>query len=374
MNNVSSTRVVKFLSLKPQQAQVQESFERAFSDVLSDSHYILGERVKDFEREFAAYSQTEYCVGVGSGLDALTIALKSLKLATHDEVIVPANTYLATWLAISNSGGVIVPAEPMPDSYNIDSASVQNLITKRTRVILPVHLYGQPCDMTRLSQIAQENEIEIIEDNAQAHGALWNGKKTGSWGKISATSFYPTKNLGALGDGGAITTSDQQLAEFARTFRNYGSEKKNYFETQGINSRLDELQAAFLSVKLRHLDRWNAERRSLASLYNDRLAETPEIKTPFCRTEAHHVYHLYVITAERRDDLKISLAKNGIETMVHYPIPPHQQKAYQNFPFAKRSFPITENLAESVLSLPLWPGMTVSEVDYVCEKINTFYR
>lgn len=374
MNNVSSIRAVKFLSLKPQQELVQDSFEKTFSVVLADSHYILGERVKDFEREFSTYCQTEFCVGVGSGLDALTIALRSLKLDAGDEVIVPANTYMATWLAISNAGATIVPAEPMPDTYNIDPESVQNLITKRTRAILPVHLYGQPCDMTRLSEIALENKIEIIEDNAQAHGGLWNGKKTGSWGKINATSFYPTKNLGALGDGGAITTSDAQLAAFARTFRNYGSEKKNYFEMQGVNSRLDELQAAFLSVKLKHLDRWNTERRSLAEMYNDRLNGIVGIRTPFCRKEAYHVYHLYVIQAERRDDLKVFLAKNGIETMVHYPVPPYQQKAYQNFSFAKGSFPVSEKLARCLLSLPLWPGMTVADVDYVCEKISGFYR
>jgi dTDP-4-amino-4,6-dideoxygalactose transaminase len=370
---VSSTRAVKFLSLKSQQALVRESFERAFSDILAAGQYILGERVKDFEREYATYSQTEFCVGVGSGLDALTVALTSLKLVAGDEVIVPANTYMATWLAISNSGCVVVPAEPRADTYNIDPDCIRDLLTKKTRAILPVHLYGQPCDMTRLSQIAQENKIEIIEDNAQAHGGQWNGKKTGSWGKINATSFYPTKNLGALGDGGAITTSDPQLAEFARMFRNYGSETKNYFQTQGINSRLDEMQAAFLSIKLRHLDQWNAERRSLASLYDERLKGISEIKIPYCRKEAHHVYHLYVIATERRDDLKIFLAKNGIETMVHYPVPPHQQKAYQNFSFNKRSFPITEKLAASVLSLPLWPGMSITDVEYVCEKVKAFY-
>jgi dTDP-4-amino-4,6-dideoxygalactose transaminase len=326
-----------------------------------------------FEQEFAGYCNSEFCVGVASGLDALIISLKALQLKSSDEIIVPANTYIATWLAVSNVGAHVVPVEPDELTYNLNPVKVRHALTKKTRVILPVHLYGQPCDMTALTQIASENQIHIIEDNAQAHGANWGGRKTGGWGKISATSFYPTKNLGALGDGGAITTSDPALAEFARTFRNYGSGSKNYFEMRGMNSRLDELQAAILSVKLKYLDRWNQERRMIAAEYNEQLAGLPHLSIPFVEKEAFHVYHLYVIQAKHRDELKLYLAKNGIETMVHYPVPPNAQQAYADLGFDKQSFPISQKLADAALSLPLWPGMPITEIDYVAEMIKRFY-
>lgn len=362
------------MSLKPQQQLVEDSLKKAFADLLEDCNYILGSRVQTFEHEFANYCQTRFCIGVASGLDALTIALKSLRLERGDEVIVPANTYLATWLAVSNAGLTVIPVEPDADTYNLDPGRVREAITERTRVILPVHLYGQACDMTSLTEIARSANIEIVEDNAQAHGAEWRSRKTGSWGRINATSFYPTKNLGALGDGGAITTSDDELARLVQTYRNYGSDKKNYFEMQGMNSRLDEVQAAFLSLKLRELDRWNQERQSLAALYHERLSATGEIKLPDTAEGASHVFHLYVVKCARRDALKHFLMRHGIETMVHYPVPPHLQKAYQQLNLKKGQFPITEMLADSVLSLPLWPGMSVSDIDYVSEKIVEFYR
>jgi dTDP-4-amino-4,6-dideoxygalactose transaminase len=248
------------------------------------------------------------------------------------------------------------------------------LISKKTKAILPVHLYGQACNMTELERIAGENAVKIIEDNAQAHGGRWKNKKTGSWGVMNATSFYPTKNLGALGDGGAITTNDEQLAEFARTYRNYGSSIKNYADEQGGNSRLDEIQAAFLSIKLNHLDSWNNQRRVLAEKYNDRLKDIKEIAVPWSDANAFHVYHLYVIQAKRRNELQSYLHENGIETMVHYPVPPHLQKAYHKLGFETGKYPITEKLANAVLSLPLWPGIADEEVDYVTEVIRKFYR
>lgn len=369
---MSTERSVKFLSLKPQQDRLRDAFSKTFSEVFQQSQFILGNRVQDFEREFAAYTQTEFCIGVGSGLDALTIALRSLELKRDDEVIVPANTYIATWLAISHCGATIIPAEPNPNTFNLDPERVRELITDRTRVILPVHLYGQPCDMTRLSEIARSRNIDVLEDNAQAHGAAWIGRKTGSWGIVNATSFYPTKNLGALGDGGAITTSDGRLAKFARSFRNYGSAKKNNVEMQGLNSRLDELQAAFLSLKLKHLDEWNEQRRKLADAYNERLDNIAEIQVPYCAPGAYHVYHLYVIQCQQRDDLMTHLLRNGIETMIHYPVAPHQQQAYRHM--VSGNFPITEKLASTVLSLPLWPGMQIDDIDYICEKTTEFYR
>ena len=371
---MNAQKTVKFLSLKHQQKVIRSEVEKAFLTSLDRSFYILGPSLANFESEYAAYSGSRYCVGVGNGLDALTISLRALDLTPNDEVIVPANTYHATWLAVANTGATIIPVEPDEKSYNLDAVKVGNAITKRTKVILPVHLYGQPCNMTELSGLAKEAGVQIIEDNAQAHGARWMDKKTGSWGVINATSFYPTKNLGALGDGGAITTNDESLAEFARTMRNYGSATKNSADRLGINSRLDEIQAAFLSVKLKHLDNWNRERRLIAEKYNDRLRAAGDLQPPFSDPKAYHVYHLYVVRTDRRDELKTFLSDRGIETMIHYPKPPHLQKAYHHLGFRKGSFPIAEALADSVLSLPLWVGMKDEDIDYVTETIKQFYR
>jgi dTDP-4-amino-4,6-dideoxygalactose transaminase len=370
---VSSLKTVKFLSLKPQHDLIRHEVEQVWNDSFESSQYILGPGLSEFEANFAKYSDTGFCLGVASGLDALTIALKAIQLEPSDEIIVPANTYFATWLAVSNVGAKIVPVEPDESTYNLNPVNVSNALTKRTRAILPVHLYGQPCEMTALQKIALDNQIQIVEDNAQAQGANWNGKKTGAWGNINATSFYPTKNLGALGDGGAITTSDPELASFVRTFRNYGSGAKNYFEMLGVNSRLDEVQARILSVKLKNLDGWNLERRSIAEKYNERLAGLPDVQTPFVKKEAFHVYHLYVVRAKHRDELKMYLAKNGIETMIHYPVPPYAQQAYADLGLKKESFPITQNLADSILSLPLWPGISDDDIDYVATMIKRFY-
>lgn len=370
---MNGKRTIRFLSLKHQQDVIKSGIEEAFATVLEKSHYILGREVQRFEELYATYSQTKFCVGVGSGLDALIIALKSLGLTQAEEVIVPANTYHATWLAVTNIGVRIVPVEPDERTFNLNAAKVEEAITSRTKVILPVHLYGQPCDMTALTKLADERKLAIIEDNAQAQGAHWKNKKTGSWGTINATSFYPTKNLGALGDGGAVTTNDPAAAEFARAHRNYGSLQKDYVDGAGMNSRLDEMQAAFLNVKLKYLDEFNAQRRALASKYHERLSNVPGIMVPTASPDAFHVYHLYVIRAERRDALKKYLLENGIESMIHYPVPPHMQKAYANLGYERGSFPITERLADSILSLPLWPGMTDDDLDHIAAVITRFY-
>jgi dTDP-4-amino-4,6-dideoxygalactose transaminase len=367
-------RTIKFLSLHWQQHLLSKELQAAFDRALENAHYVLGADLENFEQQFARYNGVNYCVGTGSGLDALTIALKSLKLTAEEEVIVPANTYHATWLAVANAGVKIVPVEPDEHTYNLDPDKLKNALTKKTKVLLPVHLYGQACNMDALMQIALDYNLKVVEDNAQAHGASWNGRKTGSWGVVNATSFYPTKNLGALGDGGAITTNNLDIASFAKMFRNYGSASKNVVETLGVNSRLDNLQAAILNVKLAHLDRLNAERRLLAAKYTEQLKHLSQVSVPAVHDSAVHVFHLYVIKAENRDQLKDYLAEKGIETMIHYPVPPHLQKPYSSLIGAGKNFPITERLAKSILSLPLWPGMTDDEISYVTETIADFYR
>lgn len=342
-------------------------------DVYQRSHFVLGEELQNFEHEYATFSGVTFCAGVGNGFDALSLALLSCNLSQEDEVIVPANTYIATWLAVSRCRARIIPVEPDEKTLNIDVSKLENAITKKTKVILPVHLYGQACDMTAIATIATKHNLFIIEDNAQAHGASWNGLRTGSIGIINATSFYPTKNLGCLGDGGAITTSDPHKAAFIKRYRNYGFETKNMATELGANSRLDEIQAAVLRIKLIHLQQWNRERQRLAALYNERLKNVGDIVLPHVAPLAEHVYHLFTIRTLHRDKLKIFLSENGIDTMVHYPIPPHLQKAYHSLNFKKGDFPISERSADTILSLPLWPGLTNEQVDLICDTIKKFF-
>lgn len=334
--------------------------------------YILGDELKKFETEFARFSDVEYCFGVGNGYDALSIALHACDVGPGDEVIVAAHTYVATWLAISSCGASIVPVEPHLETLLIDPSRIEDRVTPKTKVILPVHLYGFPCDMSSIGDIARRHSLKIVEDNAQAHGATWNNKPTGSFGIVNATSFYPTKNLGAIGDGGAVTTGNSSIAEFVRQFRNYGLERKNYCEMQGINSRLDEIQAAVLNIKLGHLNEWNQQRRDLATLYKDRLKDIADIQIPVVPKEASPVYHLFVIRTSQRDKLKDYLQLHGVETMIHYPVPPHLQKAYASLGL-KRQFPITEQIADTILSLPLWPGLRADQVDFICDRISAFF-
>jgi dTDP-4-amino-4,6-dideoxygalactose transaminase len=363
---------IPFLSLAPQHALVHDAVTESLKNSFEKNWYILGDDLKKFEAEYARFSNVDYCFGVGNGYDALSIVLRACNVGRGDEVIVPAHTYVATWLAISNCGASIVPVEPENETMLIDPKKIENLITSKTKVILPVHLYGYPCNMTLLDEIAQRHALKIVEDNAQAHGASWNNKPTGSFGIAGATSFYPTKNLGALGDGGAVTTNDKQIAEFVRRYRNYGFEHKNYCEVQGINSRLDELQAALLSIKLARLDEWNQTRRDLAAQYIERLKGIGDIQIPVVPKEAIAVYHLFVIRTSLRDKLREYLNTSGVETMIHYPLPPHRQKAYAA-QHLKKELPLTENIATTVLSLPLWPGLQTTQVDYICDRIKFFF-
>jgi dTDP-4-amino-4,6-dideoxygalactose transaminase len=341
--------------------------------VYDKNWFILGKELEKFEAAYAKSTNTSFCIGVGNGHDALFIALNACAIGPNDEVIVPAHTFIATWLAVSKTGAKIIPVEPDANTYNVDPTKLEQHLTKKTKAIIPVHLYGQSCDMTAILKVAKQNEIVVIEDNAQAHGATWCGEPTGGLGDINATSFYPVKNLGAIGDGGAITTNDDERAAYASQYRNYGFKEKNVGEQQGINSRLDEIQAVVLSIKLKHLKSWNDERRRLAALYLERLKNVGDLLLPLSHHDAQHVYHLFVIRTEKRDALQGYLRTHHIETMIHYPIPPHLQKSYNDLGFRKGDYPITESIAKTCLSLPLWPGMTNDEVEYVCDQIKKFF-
>lgn len=365
---------IPFLSLGAQHAFISTQLKDVLTKGFEKNWYILGNSLKNFEEEYARFSGVSYCLGVGNGYDALTLALRACSVGPGDEVLIPANTYIATWLAVSRTGAKIIPVEPDPATFTLDLNDLERKINKKSKLILPVHLYGYPCDMTRLVEIARRHQLLIIEDNAQGHGASWDGRMTGSFGDINATSFYPTKNLGALGDGGAITTKSEQLAEFVRRDRNYGFSSKDHCEQQGINSRLDELQAAVLSVKLKYLSQWNNERRRIALQYSELLKGVGDLTLPTEQKGAHHVYHLFVIRSVYRDQLKEFLKDCRVETMIHYPIPPHMQKAYSSLGFKKGDFPITEEMANTSLSLPLYPGLTESQTQFICDKIQTFFK
>lgn len=354
---------------QPLKAEMMKAFE-AFYD---SNWFVLGERVKAFELEYAQFNQTDFAVGVSNGLDALQIALKTLEIGPGDEVIVPSNTYIATVLAVSFVGATPVFVEPKLSTYNIDPDKIEAAITSKTKAIMPVHLYGQACEMEAITAIAEKHQLYIIEDNAQSQGASFNNKLTGSWGTINATSFYPGKNLGALGDAGAITTNSEVLAKKAKTLRNYGSDKKYYNEVIGYNMRLDECQAAFLSIKLKHLSKWTVERQTIANWYYEALKDCSQINLPTIAENATHVFHLYVIRSNKRDALQAYLLENGIGTLIHYPIPPHLQEAYQELGYEKGDFPIAEELADTALSLPLWPGMTQQQIEIITQKIQLFF-
>ncbi|MGZ3931996.1 MAG: DegT/DnrJ/EryC1/StrS family aminotransferase [Bacteroidia bacterium] len=363
---------IPFLSFDKMHNALKAELNEAFNKVYDSHWYIMGNSLKAFEANYAAYCNTAYCAGLANGLDAIIIALKTLNVGAGDEVIVPSNTYIATWLAASYVGATPVPVEPRPDTCNINPDLIESAITKKTKVILPVHLYGQACEMDKIMAIAKKHNLFVVEDNAQAQGAACGGKITGSFGDINATSFYPGKNLGALGDAGAITTNNEALYKKANVIRNYGSEKKYYNEIKGVNSRLDELQAAVLDVKLNYLDSWNKERNDIAAKYNERLKDVKDVRLTAIADNCTSVYHLYVIRHKRRDALQEHLTKNGIGTLIHYPVPPHLQKAYSEYNYKKGAFPLAEEIAETCLSLPLYPGLTDAEIDKVCDAIRTF--
>ncbi len=363
---------IPFLDLAPQHAALRAEVLEALAEVYDSHWYILGAELRNFETEFARWNSVGQAVGVASGLDALHIALKALGVGPGREVIVPSNTYIASWLAVSSVGAVPVPVEPDPSTWNLTAAGAVAAITRRTAAILPVHLFGQACEMGPLLELAGQHGLSIVEDNAQGHGARYRGQLTGSFGQVNATSFYPTKNLGALGDAGAVTTNSDALAAFARTYRNYGSIEKYRNEMPGINSRLDEMQAAVLRIKLRYLETWTAQRKNLAQQYLHALAEVPGIELPRIAPDCTHVWHLFVVQCPRRDALQRHLAERGIQTLVHYPVPPHLQPAYAPLGFRTGDFPLAERLAAESLSLPLFPGMTAEQVERVCAAVREF--
>jgi len=358
----SENESIPFLDLKATQQELSSKLEQSFDRVINSGWYILGPEVESFETEFAQYCEANYCVSVANGLDALHLALLVLNVKPGDEVIVPSNTYIATWLAVSQCGAIPIPVEPDATTYNIDPAKIEAAITSRTKVILPVHLYGQPADMDPILAIAKKHGLRVLEDAAQAHGACYKGKKLGGHGDVVAWSFYPGKNLGAYGDGGAITTNDPEIAERINILRNYGSRVKYVNEVQGFNSRLDPLQAAALRVKLKVLDEWNARRVTIAARYNKELVNTGLI-LPAAPEWAEPVWHLYVVQHPQRNNLQKTLQEAGIGTLIHYPIPPHLQAAYAELGFSKGDFPITEQIHNNVLSLPIGPHLGKASVD-----------
>jgi len=365
---------IPFVSFAPANKTIKPEILAAFESFFDNGWYILGDKVKQFEKEYATFNHTSYCVGLSNGLDALHIALKALDIGAGDEVIVPSNTYIATALAVSYVGATPVFVEPDIRTYNIDPAKIEAAITAKTKCIMPVHLYGQSCEMDAIMNIAKKHNLFVVEDNAQSQGATYNGQLTGTFGNMNGTSFYPGKNLGALGDAGAVTTNDEVLAQKAFVLRNYGSEKKYYNEVIGFNMRLDECQAAFLSVKLPYLNEWTSQRKQIAAWYDEALKDIPAITLPYTAFNATHVYHVYVIRGDKRDQLQQHLSANGIGTLIHYPIPPHMQEAYKHLGYKKGDFPIAEEIAATCLSLPIWPGMTQDMVMHVAASIKAFYE
>jgi dTDP-3-amino-3,4,6-trideoxy-alpha-D-glucose transaminase len=361
---------IPFLDLKPIYREIQAELDAAYREVMESGWYILGAQVAAFEQEYAAYSGAAHCVGVGNGLEALEMCLYAFDIGAGDEVIVPSNTYIATWLASSAVGATPVPVEPDPRTYNMDPDRIEAAITPRTRAIMPVHLYGQPVDMDPIMAIAEKHGLKVIEDCAQAQGARYKGRPVGSIGHAAGVSFFPTKNLGAFGDAGAVTTNDATVADRIRVRRNYGSRVKYYNENKGINSRLDEMQAAFLRVKLRHLDRWNEQRRQRAAEYTKLLRQVPGIQAPHAPQWAEPVWHLYVVQTAERKLVTDRLDRSKIGWMVHYPLPPHLQQAYAEFGIGKGALPLAEHMADHVLSLPMWPQMTADDVAAVVAALR----
>lgn len=361
---------IPFLDIKPHYLEIKDELASACLRVLESGRYILGEEVKAFEDEFASYCGVRHCIGVGNGLEALHLVLLGYDVGKGDEVIVPANTFIATWLAVSSTGATPVPVEPDMRTYNINPELLEAAITGRTKAIIPVHLYGQPADMDAILSIARTFGLKVIEDAAQAHGARYKGKRVGSLGDAAGFSFYPGKNLGAFGDAGAVTTNDDALAEKVRMIRNYGSQRKYVNKIKGLNSRLDEIQAAFLRVKLARLDKWNQCRRELASIYIDRLTNLcPELTLPYVTPWAEPVWHLFVVRHPRREFFQKRLSDQGTETLIHYPIPPHLQEAYKDLGYRPGHFPIAERIAGEVISLPIWPQLSVSQISTIINLV-----
>jgi dTDP-4-amino-4,6-dideoxygalactose transaminase len=363
---------IPFLDLKAPYLELKAELDEAYQRVMTSGWYILGEEVDSFEREFAAHCGVKHCIGVGNGLEALHLILRAYEIGPGDEVIVPSNTYIATWLAVSYSGARPVPVEPDERTYNLNPERIEAAITPNTRAILAVHLYGQTAEMDAINTLARKYGLKVIEDAAQAHGARYQGKSAGSLGDAAGWSFYPGKNLGAQGDAGAVTTNDDALADKVRMLRNYGSKQKYYNLAKGYNSRLDEIQAAFLRVKLKYLEEWNARRTRLAGLYCELLQDT-DLILPFVPAEMQAAWHVFVVRTGRREGLQNYLQAKGIGTLIHYPVPPHLQPAYQEFGFSAGSFPISERIHNEVLSLPMGPHLSIADLECVVHAIQSFF-
>ncbi len=362
---------IPFLDLDGAHRELAPELEEAARRVLASGRYVLGPEVESFERAFADHVGTRHCVGVGSGLDALHLALLAMDVGPGDEVLVPSNTYIATWLAVSRAGARPVPVEPDPSSGNIDPARLEAARTPRTRAVLPVHLHGRPADMAAVTAFAERHGLLVLEDAAQAHGARLGGRAAGALGTAGAWSFYPTKNLGAVGDAGAVTTDDGRLAERLRSLRNYGSRNKYVHDERGLNSRLDEMQAALLRVKLTRLDEWNARRAVIAERYLDGLADAP-LRLPVVPPGTRHAWHVFAVHSPHRDALAAHLAERGVGTLMHYPTPPHLSGAYRDMGLGPGDLPVAERLARETLSLPMGPHLAAADVERVIDAVAAF--
>lgn len=360
-----------FLDLRSTYRELSEEMDVAVRRVLESGRYLLGPEIEGFERAFAEYLGTRHCVGVGSGLDALHLSLRALGVGPGHEVIVPANTYIATWLAVSHAGATPVPVEPEEGTYTLDPGRLEDAVTPRTAAVIPVHIYGQPVDMAPILELAGGRGLRVLEDAAQAHGACYRGRPVGGLGDAAAWSFYPGKNLGAFGDGGAVTTDDDAMADRLRVLRDNGSEAKYVHSAAGFSSRLDEVQAAVLRVKLRHLDEWNARRRKVAELYLDGLEDSP-LALPQVPGWSEPVWHQFVVRSGRREALRRHLAEAGVETHIHYPIPPHLQEAYAGLGLSEGRFPITEAIHREVVSLPMGPHLGEVGAARVVDAVRSF--
>ncbi len=363
-------QTIPFLDVGAAYRELKGELDKAYRRVMESGSYILGEEVEAFERDWADYCGVRHCIGVASGLDALHLILRAAGIGPGDEVIVPSNTYIATWLAVSHAGAKPVPVEPNPATFNIDPSRVEAAITPRTRAILPVHLYGQPADMDPINAVAKKHRLAVFEDAAQAHGARYKGRPVGGLGHAAGWSFYPGKNLGAFGDAGAVTTDDDRLADNVRVLRNYGSRVKYENEFIGFNSRLDPLQAAFLHVKLARLDEWNDRRRKIACRYLGGLTAIDGLTLPVVPEWADPCWHVFVVRHPQRGELQRQLSSAGIHTLVHYPIPPHLQAAYSNLTLPQEGLPVAEQMHREVLSLPIGPHHSPEAVEYLIRVLS----
>ena len=363
---------VPFLDLRAPYLELRSEIDDAMLRVADSGWFLLGAELRAFEEEYARYVGAKHCIGVANGLDALSLSLLALGIGSGDEVIVPSNTYIATWLAVSMVGARPIPVEPDVSTYNIDPANIGRAITRRTKAILPVHLYGLPADMDPILEVARSHGLHVLEDAAQAHGARYRARRIGAVGDVTAWSFYPGKNLGAFGDAGAVTTDDDAIADAIRVRRNYGSRVKYVNEVQGVNSRLDDIQAAILRAKLPRLDEWNERRRAIAARYTERLADLPLV-LPAQPSDRESAWHLYVVRTPERDALRKHLAAEGVDSLIHYPIPPHRQQAYASLAFPADAFPLANLIHDEVLSLPLGPHLSFEQQDRVIEALIGFF-